>query len=684
MSEDGKVIRFVLTNNQSGLIRLDREHRIVEIDDVACELLDQSRDALLKRSLFAFIGREQLPALGDRNAAVATTNLTLTNGNRHIPCQVIYQVILDQYQQPDGSYLLLKSLAEQLDQGTYLRQAAAVFAHAAEGIVILNGNGRVELVNPAFTTITGFTKDEVIGRTPQFFRYGHIWAELLATGHWQGEIVNTRKSGESYPQWLSLSAVYGADGTAQSYIGLFSDVSRLKKSEDELKHMAHYDALTDLPNRTLLSIQLNMALERAARRSNKLAVFGVDLDGFKTVNDSLGHPAGDLLLQKIAARLRMTLRSEDVVARMGGDEFAMIIENPPSAVHIGHLAEKLIAAVDKPVDLQGSKAHVTASVGIAIYPQDGHDATSLLKAADTAMYASKQAGKNTYRYHDEEMARAADQRMALEQGLRQAQELHQLELCYLPQLDIQSGRVLGVEALVRWHHPELGTIDAVEFATVAEETGLIVSVGEWALRAACGQIQAWTREGLFSGSVSVKVAGLQIERNDFYASVNRALEETGVEPGRLVIEVNEHTLLRNTAHVLAELDRLRNLGVGIVIDDFSIGHASLAYLKNLRVRGIKIHQRFVLGLPADKNNAAITRAIIAMGHSLGFDLIAEGIETKEQEIFLEEEGCAQAQGRLYSKPIPRGEFESWLQARLTAVADARNALADASNGARQP
>ncbi|NTV95093.1 MAG: EAL domain-containing protein [Thiobacillus sp.] len=654
----------ILAIAQEGYLHLDPDHRILEANDLACHLLQESREALLNRSIFAFFSHEALTGLGNLGRPETSVEIELTlAGNRRLPCRVNHKAIVDPSGRFAGTILMLDNLAARSQQEVYLQRAAAVFDHAAEGVMILNKEGRLELVNPAFTAITGFTSEEVLGRTPQFFRYGHIWADLLSVGHWRGEIINHRKNGESYPEWLSLSAVHAYDGSVQSYIGLFSDVSHLKKSENELKHMAHYDALTDLPNRTLMSIQLNMALERAARRANKLAIFGVDLDGFKTVNDSLGHPAGDLLLQTIATRLKQSLRSEDVVARLGGDEFAMIIENPPSAIHLSHLAEKIIAAVGRPVDLNGSKAQVTASIGIAIYPQDGEDATTLLKAADTAMYASKQSGKNTYRYHDDEMAKAAHQRMALEQGLRLAMEMGQLELSYQPQVDIRTGDVLGVEALVRWNHPELGAVQPSEFISVAEETGLIVPLGEWVLREACEQVQEWVRQELFMGTVSVNVAGRQIERSDYYGTVKRVLEETGINPKRLVLEIKESILLRNAKQALAELGHLRTLGVSIVIDDFGVGYSSLAYLKYLSAQGIKIDQRFVLGLPGDKNDAAITRAIIAMARSLDFALTAEGVETEAQKDFLEKEGCTQAQGFLYSKPIPAEAFGNWLQGR---------------------
>lgn len=650
------------------LFRLDDELRIEDLNQKAADLLEQPREALLRRSILAFLDREYLPEVvpGATLEARREFDLTLPSG-RSIRIQSTLRPLVSSHGRPFGSLLQLRSLSGDDRQEIYQRRAAAVFEHTAEGVMILDREGRLEQVNPAYSRITGFSPEEVVGRTPAFLRYGQIWAELISAGHWQGEIINHRRNGDSYPEWLTISAIHASDGGLQSYVCMFSDVSHLKKSEAELKHMAHYDALTDLPNRTLMSIQLNMALERAARRGNKLAVFALDLDGFKTVNDSLGHPAGDLLLQKIAARLRSTLRSEDVVARMGGDEFAMIIENPPTAIHLGHLADKIIAAVARPVDLQGNSAMVTASIGVAIYPQDGDNATTLLKAADTAMYASKQAGRNTYRYHDDDMAAAANQRLAMEVGLRRALAEDQLELCYQPQVDVATGEVFGVEALLRWNHPERGRITPSEFIPVAEETGLIQSIGEWVLRTACSQVLAWQKSGLFNGSLAVNVAGPQIERGNFANTVERVLDETRFDAKHLVLEITESVLLRNARQAVSELGQLRRLGVSIAIDDFGIGYSSLSYLKYLSAQGIKIDQRFVVGLPGDKNDAAITRAIIAMGRSLGFDMIAEGVETAAQRDFLEHEGCQLMQGILYARPIPSGEFGVWLQERQGRV-----------------
>lgn len=670
----------ILDMNRDGYMLLDRELRVQDVNDRLCQLLELPRTALLNRSVFAHLDRKHLGSLaalpGSRpNPATINREIELARpGADARPFRLAYLPLTDQYSLFSGAILLLRDLSAGPDRNAgYQSRVGAVFEHTGEGVMILDTNGRIELVNPAYTKITGFSEDEVRGKVPQALRFGHIWAQLLATGHWQGEIVSNRKDGESYPEWLTISAVHDEEGALQKYVALFSDVSRLKHTEEELRHMAHYDALTDLPNRTLFGIQLNMALERAARRGTKLALFELDLDGFKAVNDTAGHAAGDQLLKTIGGRLRKTLRSEDVVARLGGDEFAMIIENPPNAVHLGNLANKLIAAVSQPVELRGYNAKVTASVGIAIYPQDGRDAEALLKAADIAMYVSKSAGRNTYTYHDDEMTRSANQRLTLERNLRQALDEGQLALYYQPQFNVRSGQVLGVEALLRWDHPELGTVPPEEIIQVAEEIGLIHSLGEWILRQACNQVQAWVHERLFGGTLSVNVSSLEIERPDFAAMVERILAETGLDPRRLIIELTEDVLQRNTKQITMEISRLQAQGVDIAIDDFGKGYSSLSYLRHLSAHRLKIGPRFVQGLPEDKDNTTVTRAIIAIAQALGFELLAGGIETEDQQAFLEREGCTLAQGYLYARPAPGGEFAAWLRERRPDAAPGRTA-----------
>jgi diguanylate cyclase (GGDEF)-like protein/PAS domain S-box-containing protein len=677
LRESEQKVRRILESTQEGFVLVDLDSRVKDINEAMRAMAGLPREELIGRSVFEFVDDANRPILveqlklrlrGERRGYELELSLP---GGRRIPCLINSTPIHDEDGAIAGSFALISDLSGRRSHEAYMRQTVAVFENTAEGVMITDKEGLLSLVNPAFTEITGYAEEEVVGRSPRFLKsgrhdetfYQRLWAEISEGGHWQGEIWNRRKNGQVYPEWLTISTVRDASGEVQSYVGVFSDISHIKRSEAELERLAHYDPLTELPNRTLLNVQLALALEKATRNRRRMAVLELDLDGFKTVNDSLGHPAGDLLLQIIGQRLKRVLRSEDVIARMGGDEFAIIIETPPSAPHLSHIAEKIIQAVSEPVDLHGHSALVTASVGIALYPDDGDDVTSLLKAADTAMYAGKQAGRNTYRFHDSGMAEAARQRLRLEQGLRQALEEGELEIWYQPQIDFNERAVIGAEALVRWIDRERGAVPPTEFIAVAEETGLILPLGEWVLLQACMQAHVWRQAGLRLGKMSVNVSGPQVERGDFVATVKQALENTGIDPTMLELEITETFLLRNAEQAMSVVAELSELGLSIAIDDFGTGYSSLSYLKYLKAHKLKIDQRFVRDLPDDKDDAAIARAIIALGLSLGFRVIAEGVETAEQERFLRREGCHQGQGYLYARPMPAEEFEAWLRAR---------------------
>jgi diguanylate cyclase (GGDEF)-like protein/PAS domain S-box-containing protein len=677
LRESEHKVRRILESTQEGFVLVGRDNVIREVNNALCTLAGISREELLGRSVFEFVDVANRPILaeqiqqreaGERRSYELELSLP---GGRRLPCLINSTPTVDERGAVTGAFALISDLTGRRKHEAYMRQTVAVFENTAEGVMITDKEGRLVLVNPAFTEITGYDESEVTGRTPGFLHsgrhdksfYQRLWAEIMNNGHWQGEVWNRRKNGQIYPEWLTISAVRDSAGDVQNFVGVFSDISHIKRSEAELERLAHYDPLTDLPNRTLLNMQLSLALERTGRAKKKLAVMELDLDGFKTVNDSLGHPSGDLLLQIIGQRLGRVLRSEDVIARMGGDEFAIIIENPPAASVLGHIAEKIIQAVSEPVDLYGHSALVTASVGIALFPDDGNDVTSLLKAADTAMYAGKQAGRNTYRFHDAGMAEAARHRLRMEQGLRQALEEGQLEVWYQPQINFNSGAIIGAEALIRWQDPRRGIVSPTEFIAVAEETGLILPLGEWVLLQACMQAHSWMQDGLFFGRISVNVAGPQIERGDFVGTVRQALDSTGIDPGMVELEITETFLLRNAEQAMAIVAQLSELGLSIAIDDFGTGYSSLSYLKYLKAHKLKIDQRFVRDLPDDKDDAAIARAIIALGLSLGFRVVAEGVETEAQEAFLKAEGCHQGQGFLYARPMSAVDFERWLRER---------------------
>lgn len=548
------------------------------------------------------------------------------------------------------------------------RLAASVFNGTTEGIVITDARGVILQVNSAFSDITGFQADEVLGKTPRILRsdyhdddfYTGFWSELTTTGFWQGELWNRRKDGEAHPVWQNISAIRDDTGDIVQYISIFSDITDKKLSEQRIEHLAHYDVLTDLPNRVLFNERCEHALIRARREGKELVVMFLDLDRFKHINDSLGHPVGDRLLQQVAKRLNALIREEDTVARLGGDEFVLILEDVVDTNIIVPVAEKILAAFNEPFDLEGSQLHVSSSVGISIYPADGQDVTTLVRNADAAMYRAKESGRNNYQFYTREMTASARARVSLESRLRQAVEQQQLVLHYHPQFDLKSGKLTGAEALVRWQHPEMGLVPPDSFIPLAEETGLILPIGEWVLRTACNQARKWLDSGRQFGVVAVNISGNQIERGDIVELVRQVLWETHLPAHLLELEITESFIMKHANEALDTLLALRNLGVSLAIDDFGTGYSSLSYLKQMPINKLKIDRSFVSDVPSGKADTAITRAVIALGKGLSLRVIAEGVESEAQRQFLEEEGCHEAQGFLYTQPIPAEAFQAMM------------------------
>ncbi len=560
----------------------------------------------------------------------------------------------------NGFATLFTDITERRLAEERIRQSATVFENTREGVVITDPQANMLDVNRAFCEITGYGRSEAIGHNLRILQSGRhdreffiaLWRKLLDEGHWQGEIWNRRKDGEIYPEWLSISAVRDDSGRLTNYVGVFSDISAIKRSQEKLEYLAHHDALTGLPNRLLLSAHLQRAIQQTARSGDLLALLFLDMDRFKHVNDSLGHPVGDSLLQFVAKRLLETVRRGDTVARLGGDEFVVLTEHLRGMEDAAVLAEKLTRTMAAPFRVADREFYLTMSLGISLYPQDGLDAETLLKNADAAMYRAKDAGRNTFQFYTRELTVAAFERMVLQTQLRGALERDELLLHYQPQVELESGRIVGMEALLRWQHRDMGLVSPDRFIPLAEETGLIIPIGEWVLRAACIQAKAWLDRGLSLERMAVNVSGPQIRRSDFVTTVRRVLSETGLAARYLELEVTETFVMGQGERAVATLQELRDLGASLSIDDFGTGYSSLAYLKRLPIHTLKIDRGFVHDLPEDENDASITRAVIAMGHSLGLRIIAEGVETEAQRAFLHHEGCEEAQGYFFSRPLP--------------------------------
>jgi diguanylate cyclase (GGDEF)-like protein/PAS domain S-box-containing protein len=545
------------------------------------------------------------------------------------------------------------------DAQARVRQAAQVFSSTVEGVTITDLEGTILDVNDAFCRITGFSRDEALGRNPRILQSGRhdaayykaMWQSLVRKGYWRGEIWNRRKDGLVYPATLTISQVRDDSGTPTGYVAVFADITASKQTEERLQHLAHHDPLTELPNRLLFSARLEQGVKHAARLRQRMALLFVDLDRFKHVNDSLGHAAGDSLLQQLAQRLRGVVRADDTVARISGDEFVVLLDNVESADNVTVVVRKIMSTFDEPFVVERHEVSLTCSIGISLYPDDGDEAGILLRNADAAMYRAKDGGRNTYQFYAAEMTTAAFEHVFLENALRGAIRQRQFELLYQPQFDLGDGSLVGFEALVRWHHPQQGTVLPGRFIPIAEQTGLIREIGAWVLDEACRQARSWLDAGLCFGRIAVNVSGSEIQHEDYAALVAQALDRHQLAARYLELEVTESFVMAHTDEGLRQLAALNDIGVTIAIDDFGTGYSSLAYLKSLPVDTLKVDRSFVRDIPADGDDMAIAEAIIALGRALNLNIIAEGIETAEQANFLRRRGCRQGQGFFLTEPL---------------------------------
>ncbi|MCB5206905.1 bifunctional diguanylate cyclase/phosphodiesterase [Methylovorus mays] len=550
-----------------------------------------------------------------------------------------------------------------------LRLARQVFDNTAEGIVITDPAFRVLEVNQAYQQITGYEKEEIIGKLPSVMQaglheqayYDLIRQTLEHEGQWVGEIWNRRKSGESYPEWLSISKVTDAKGSVQNYVAVFTDITQRKLSEERLQFLANHDALTHLPNRALLQERIDQALNRAQRNKTAIAVLFIDLDRFKIINDTLGHQTGDMLLQEAAKRLKECLRETDTVARQGGDEFVVLVEDCGDTDYLNTIARKIMATLAQPFILVGRELFISASIGISVYPDDGLDTASLLKHADAAMYRAKESGKNTFRFYAAEANTNSVELLTLENNLRRAVERNEFVLHYQPKVDLRSQKIIGAEAVVRWQHPELGMLSPMQFIPLAEETGLIIDIGAWIMRESCRQAVEWQQLTGQNVRVAVNLSARQFRDETLRQTIADALAESGLTPDCLELEITESMIMHNAERAREVLQHFHDLGAHVLIDDFGTGYSSFGYLKHFPIDSLKIDRSFVRDIPDDVDDMAITQAIIAMAHSLQIKVVAEGVETQEQLAFLKKQGCDQIQGFLFSEPLHSHDFVRMLK-----------------------
>jgi diguanylate cyclase (GGDEF)-like protein/PAS domain S-box-containing protein len=538
--------------------------------------------------------------------------------------------------------------------------ALEVLRSMSEAVAVIDLEFCFISVNPAFSRITNYTEDEVIGKNSDILDssqhggdfYRRVREILDRTGHWAGEMWQKRKDGDEFLGWIEMSEVRDLQGVRTYFVAVVNDITDKKRAEQELRYLANYDTLTGLPNRALLSERLGRAIVRARRQETRVAVLFLDLDRFKDINDSLGHAAGDRLLKAAASRIQTTISASDTVARLGGDEFTVILEDVESLAAVERMAREILTAFSMPLEVDDRHdVNITPSLGISLYPDHALVPTDLLKFADTAMYQAKAEGRNTFQIYNETMDAESRRRAQILASLRKAIDKGEFRLVYQPRMSLSDGTITGVEALIRWHSTELGDISPMTFIPLAEESGLIIPIGEWVLQEACQTLKRWRNHNLTDLSMAVNVSAIQLLRGNLKQSVKRALEETGIPANRLELEITESMVMENAEQSTKLLNEIRDLGVSLAIDDFGTGYSSLVYLKRLPINTLKIDKAFVGDLVDDPDDEAITATIITMSHSLGLNVIAEGVENEQQLRYLREQGCDEIQGYWLSPPI---------------------------------
>lgn len=669
----------VIETAMDGFWMVDTEARLLEVNDAYVCRSGYSRAELLTMRIHDLDITMDETQIALAMEALKSAGHARFESKHRAKDGSIWPVEVSKVYLPHGGgrhYAFIRDISERYRTEEELRVAATVF-DAQEAMMVTDHAGNILRVNQAFTKITGYTSAEVIGKNPRILKserhppefYIAMWQQIEREGSWQGEIWDKRKNGEIYPKWLSISSVKGKDGQVTHYVGSFADITAYKEAQDEVVSLAFYDQLTELPNRRLLLDRLGHALAVSSRNKIYGALLYIDLDHFKTINDTQGHDVGDVMLQEIGRRLRLTMRDEDTIARLGGDEFVVLLEDlnadqEQAAAQAKRVGNKLMDVLRGAYVLQGKEYPASFSIGIALYRELAEGGIhEILKRADMAMYEAKKAGRNTLRFFDPAMQVALENRAWLESDLRRASSEEQFTLLYQKQVD-NRGRLMGAETLLRWQHPQRNLVGPEDFIALSEETGLILPIGKWVLKEACRRLKIWEGDTNANGlMLSVNVSAREFQQEYFVENVKQILDETGANPALLELEITESMLLHNIDDLIKKMRVLRELGVTFALDDFGTGYSSLSYLKKLPLNRLKIDQSFVRDLDKDVNDEAIVQTIIQMGQTLGLEVIAEGVETQTQCAMLEQYGCHNFQGYLFGKPASIELFEQEFASR---------------------